>query len=97
MITSSPSTNARLPRRSDLSAETAKRFADDPELQSIACLTPITFANSSSNSWANLPDVNQKSSDESTRFVSSDSSNTFPETGICEIPPKNGFLGNASA
>ena len=34
----------------------------------------------------NLPDVNQPSSEESTRFTKSEASKTLPDTGIASIP-----------
>ena len=49
VTTSSPGTRRRSPSLRDVSADTASRFADEPELQISACRTPSRFASSSSN------------------------------------------------
>ena len=45
VITSSPGRSRRSPSFGEVSAETASRFADEPELQSSAWRTPTAFAN----------------------------------------------------
>ena len=72
-----------------MSAESASKLADDPELQSSAWRMPIHRANSRSNWSANRPVVSQKSSDESTSSTISAASNTRPATGTGDSPGRN--------
>ena len=97
VMTSSPGRSARSPSTGDVSALSASRLADEPELQSSARGTPMTAANRSSNSAANRPVVSQKSRLASTRCVISAASNTLPDTGTGETPGMNGRAGKATS
>ncbi len=85
-MTSSPGIRRRSPSLGEVSAESASRLADDPELMSTHSRTPIQRANSRSNCSAKRPVVSQKSSDESTSDCISAASKTLPETGTLDSP-----------
>ncbi len=74
VITSSPGFNLLLFNLGEVSDESAKRFAEEPEFTSIQYFKPKNLAKSSSNCLAYLPAVSQKSSEASTRLVISFSS-----------------------
>jgi hypothetical protein len=97
VITSSPGFNCRSPNVGDVSAESATRFADEPELTSDALRTPTNRANLRSNSFANRPVVNHPSKAESTTACISDASITFPETGTLLMSALKSRSGKASA
>ncbi len=80
-----------------MSADTARRLADEPEFASIACRAPMTFANARSKRAANRPVVSQKSRPESTRCWISLAPNTRPDTGTGDWPGTKGAGTNAAA
>src|SRR5580692_3351993 len=96
-ITSSPGLSRRSPSFGDVSALTASRLADDPELTSDAQRTPTKRASFRSNSSAKRPVVNQQSSAESTTELRSPPSITLPDTGTGDSPGLNSAAGKASA
>src|ERR1017187_1579688 len=97
VITSSPAWRRRSPSFGEVSAATATRLADDPELTSTHSRIPNQRANSFSNCSANRPVVSQKSSDESTSRRISEPSNTLPEIGTGVSPGTKSRGGKASA
>src|ERR1035437_5327080 len=97
VITSSPGCRRRSPSLGEVSAATATRLADDPELTSTHSRIPNQRANSFSNCAAKRPVVSQKSSDESTSRRISAASNTLPETGTGDSPGTKPRGGKASA
>ena len=84
VMISSPGFNRLSPSFLDVSVLKAIRFADDPELTSMASETLKYSANRYSNSSAYLPAVNQKSKEASTKLTNSLSSKTRPAylTGV---------------
>jgi hypothetical protein len=88
-MTSSPGFSCRSPSFGEVSALTASRFAEEPELTSDALRTPTKRASFRSKSSAKRPVVNQASSAESTTALTSAPSITLPETGIGECPGLN--------
>jgi len=81
VMTSSPGVRRSSPSTGDVSAESASRFAEDPELQRMPKRVPTQRAIFASNWSANRPAVSQKSSDASVTSLRSDASNTRPEIG----------------
>ena len=80
VIISSPGCSCLSPRLGEVRAASASRFADEPELTSMACRTPTVRAREASNSNAKRPLVSQKSNAASTRYARSSSSKTRPAT-----------------
>ena len=97
VTTSSPGRSLSSPRSGEVSAETARRFADEPEFTRIASRTPTISARRRSSSSAKRPVVNQPSRAASTSACSSRASKTRPATGTVERPFSNGRAGNAAA
>src|SRR5690348_5316470 len=81
VITSSPGESRLSPSVGEVRAETASRFAEEPELTSIAWRWPVTFARRFSNSAASGPAVSQKSRLVRTSSTTSSGPKTRPETG----------------
>src|SRR5664279_2141483 len=81
VITSSPGFNLRSPSLGEVSALTATRLADEPELTSDALRTPTKRASLRSKSSAKRPVVNHASKAESTTALTSEPSMTLPDTG----------------
>src|SRR3989338_601992 len=90
VITSSPGCSRFVPSCFDVSALSATRFAEDPELTRETYRTQSKSLNRFSNSFANLPSVHHPSRTASMAFEISRESNTFPEGGICVFPGING-------
>jgi hypothetical protein len=74
VITSSPGWSRRPFRSGEVSAVTANKLAEEPELVSRQYFTPKNLVSFSSNSAAQWPAVSQNSSDASTRLINSCSS-----------------------
>ena len=74
VITSSPGNTLRSPKRGEVSAMNARRFAEDPELTAEQYFTCKYFASPRSNCSVYLPEVSQNSREESTRFTISSAS-----------------------
>src|SRR5688500_12051120 len=90
VMISSPGFKARSPRRGEVSAESASRFADDPELVVSAKCTPRYLARRCSNASLKRPVVSQPSREASTMFCSSGAPITLPEGGTVDWPATNG-------
>src|SRR6185312_16157382 len=86
VITSSPGLRRRSPSLGEVSALTAMRLADDPELTNEALRTPTKRANLRSKSLAKRPVVNQQSRAESTTEMRSPASMTLPDIGTGDSP-----------
>ncbi len=97
VMTSSPGCSRRSPSFGLVSAETARRFADEPELTSEQWRTPHQAANSDSNRRAKRPVVSQKSSVASASAVMSSASKTRPAHGTGLSPGVKGRSGCAAA
>src|SRR5215469_18860027 len=97
VMTSSPGFSLRSPSFGEVSAVSASRLADDPELTSAAHRTPTNLASLRSKSSAKRPVVNQASSADSTTALTSAASITLPDTGTGVIPGLKSVGGKASA
>ena len=96
VMTSSPGRNWRSPSLWLVSADSATRFAEEPELTRMDFLTPRNVANSFSNASPSGPSVSQKSSVAETAASTSSSSNTRPAYGTVVWPGTNaGRLGSS--
>ena len=93
VMTSSPGLSRRSPSLGEVSALTASRLAEEPELTSDAQRTPTKRASLRSNSSAKRPVVNQQSRAESTTELRSPPSITLPETGTGDSPGMNSVGG----
>src|SRR5208337_1098065 len=87
----------RSPRVGDVNAEKATRFAEEPELTVITCLTFKNLDSCSSKDLLKRPVVNQPSSEASTMFFSSAESNNLPEGGTLLSPGMKGCCAKAIA
>ena len=97
VITSSPGTSRRPSSFGLVSAESATRFAEDPEFTRVQWRTPTQSANSRWNWAAKRPEVSQKSSADSMRETMSSASNTRPAGGTGVSPGTNSRGGCAAA
>src|ERR1035438_3543456 len=95
VITSSPGLSRRSPSFGEVSALTARRLAEEPELTSEAQRTPTKRASLRSKSSAKRPVVNQQSRAESTTELKSPPSMTLPDTGTGDCPGVNSAVGKA--
>ena len=86
VITSSPGFNFRSAISLLSNEESARRFAEDPELTIKACRIPTVLAKKDSNFSVCGPAVNQKSKLAPTALINSCSPNTLPVTGISLLP-----------
>ena len=87
--TSSPGRERALPEPGEVSADSASRLADDPELHEDRVPHADERARPRSSDCAKRPAVSQKSSAESTSETTSSASKTRPDTGTGVSPGTN--------
>ena len=97
VITSSPGRSRRSPSLGEVSAVSASRFAEDPELTSSAWRWPVRRARSRSKTRASGPAVSQKSRLVRTSSTTSSGPNTRPEAGTRGLSVVEGAGGVSGA